>query len=599
MNKFTSIIWSILLLAGVLVGAALWLNMFFTSVQAYRSPVSDTDLSPEPSVSADNNNVVVVLISGLGYDAELNLALPVLSQLKQVGVYAAVESTPPTFSQTAWATLLSGASPETNDAPPVDVPPDKLHLLQVDTLFARAHTARLKTALLGLADWRRMIPRNQLDYTLFVNDAGPESDQAVLEEALALIERDEVDFMLVHFIQLNWAGQTQGGPGSAAYDQAARRIDGYLEQLAAALDLKQATLVIVSDHGQIGFGGHGGPEPEVIWQPLVMVGGGTVPGIYSDIHQTDIAPTLATLMGLAPPGAAQGNILFDMLRLAEDERAAAQITLAAQRVALAQTYVRKIQDETASLPDSASEDVSEDLAGARRAFDNQNPDGAFELALLAQKEADRQMAVARQSRLRSEQWPRLFLTVVILIIWLAMIWRRRRGLHAGSVLIAAVITIALYHALYQLQGHSYTLSSLNAIGYTQLPLDTARRVAVSLLAGGGLMLIFFMLTGEENWITLLGTGYGFCVLVTFVFVSLFLWGYWQNGWRVTWHLPAVEPVFWQISGALEAMSAAVLGLILPWPVMLLSVLVNFLRRHLSRTQPTEASEPGPGPGLRL
>jgi len=375
---------------------------------------------------------------------------------------------------------------------------------------------------------------------------------------------------------------------------AANQIDAYLEQISNALDLNQTTLVIVSDHGQIGSGGYGGVEPDVIWQPLVMVGGNTVPGIYSDIHQTDIAPTLATLMGINPPAAARGRILYEMLKLNEDEQAAAQIRLAEQRVVLAETYIRQIQGEAAALPNS----IIEDLAQAKAAMDNQNSAGAFELALLTQQEADTQMTSARYGQVRRAQWLRLILTAIVVAFFLVTLWRRQ-GLHAGSVLIAAVATLVLYHALYRLQGNSYSISSLHALGFSELAIETARRVAVSLLAGGGLMLIFFMLTSEENWITLLGTGYGFSVLVTFAFAAPFFWGYWQNGWQVTWHLPAVEAVYWQVTGALEAMTSAALGLILPWPIMGLSLFVNLTRRRLNQTRAQDTSESGSLPGLRL
>ena len=594
MKRFTSIGLSILVLAGVMIGTMLWLRTFNASVQTYRSPLNNTDLAPVPSLVAQPNKVIMVLISGLGYDSSLVLELPVLEQLKQVGVFAAVESIPPTFSQTAWATLISGAPPETNDAPPVDLSVEELRLLQVDTLFARAHAAQMQTALLGSVEWRRLIPRNQLDYTLFVNEPGPDGDRDILETALSLIEDNDVDIMLIHFDQINLAGRTQGGPGSPAYLAAASQIDAYLEQLSNALDLNQTALVIVSDHGQIDSGGYGGAEPDVIWQPLVMVGGHTVSGSYSDIRQTDIAPTLATLMGINSPAAAQGRILYEMLHLSEDEQAVAQILLADQRATLAEAYVRQIQGEAATLPDN----IAEDLAQAKVALDNQNPGGAFELAMLTQQEADTQMTVARFSQIRTVQGLRLILTGIIVIFFLMVLWRRQ-GLHAGSVLIAGVATLVLYHALYRLQGNSYSISSLQAIGFSELAVETARRVAVSLLAGGGLMLIFFMLTSEENWITLLGTGYGFSVLVTFAFAAPFFWGYSQNGWQVTWHLPAVETIFWQITGALEAMTAAALGLILPWPIMGLSLFVNLTRRRLSQTRAQDTSESGSLPGLRL
>ncbi|MBN1991427.1 MAG: alkaline phosphatase family protein [Anaerolineae bacterium] len=586
-----SVVLSILALVGIIIGLVFWVTAFRASVQSYRSPLREVDLWPEqPATSTQTSKVVIVLISGLGYDASLTLDLPVLEQLKQIGANAAVQSAPPTFSQIAWATLMSGATPETNDAPPVDMQIEDLRLLEVDTIFARAHAANLKTALLGQADWRRLIPRNHLDYTFFVEEPSPEADQSILEAALSILENEAPELVLIQFSQVDVVAQQQGSTSQAAH-QAAGRIEAYLEQIRAAIDPKHTILAVVSDHGHISSGGHGGDEPAVIWQPFVLVGENVHPGNYSDIHQTDIAPTITALLGVAPPGAARGNILFEMLRLDEYERVVAQLLLAQQRTKLAEAYVSAIKGE-ATLPET----LMADLAQAQTALANNNLDGAFQLALLAQQEADAQMAAARNSRARIEQLPRLVLAGLMIFLGLNVIWRRR-GLHAGSIIMAAMAAIALYHGLYQLQGHSYSLSSV-AGDLTEFPFAVARRVAVSLLAGGGLLLVFLMLTDEANWLTLLGTGYGFSVLVAFVFMLPFFWGYWQNGLVITWHLPSVGPVFWQLSSAFEAMSVAVLGLILPWPIMILSLFINLIRRRLSATR-AQTAEPGPWRGLRL
>jgi hypothetical protein len=599
MKKYTSIGLSILVLVGVIIGMTLWVRAFQASIRSYRSPLREVDLLSQPSALTKTSKVVIVLISGLGYDTSTTLNLPVFEQLKQVGASTPVESVPPTFSHPAWATLISGAPPEINDAPPLDMPFEDLRPLEVDTIFARAHEAHKQTALLGVADWRRLIPRNQLDYTVFVDEPGPDADQIIFQAALPIIEDDNIELVLIHFSQVDFAARNQGGVSGQAYEQATSRVDAYLGQIRATMDLIDGVLVVLADHGHIASGGYGGDEAEVIWQPFIMVGENIVPGDYSGIHQTDIAPTISTLLGLAPPTATQGRILFEMLRLKEYDQAVAQLMLAYQRTTLARAYLSVIKDTSATLPET----LATDLTQAYNSLRNNNIDGAFRLALLAQQEADVQMAMARNSRARAEQLPRFVIAALIILIWLNTMWRQR-GFHAGSIVIAAIVTIALYHLLYRLQGYSYSVSSLSGlIGYSSqnfsgLPLEIAHRIAVSLLAGGGLMLIFLMLTDEEDWVTLLGTGYGFSVLVTFIFILPFFWAYWQNGLVVTWRLPAVGPVFWQISSALEAISAAVLGLILPWPIMSLSLFINLIRRRLSETQ-AQAAEPEALSGLRL
>jgi 2,3-bisphosphoglycerate-independent phosphoglycerate mutase len=586
-KKYISIGLSLLVLAGAIIGTAWWGKTSLTAIQNYRSPLRQAGLSPQPAVAPKSRPVVIVLVSGLGYDDSLALGLPALEQLKQAGATMAVESTPPTYSQTSWATLITGAPPETNDAPPVDLPQAKLHLLEVDTIFARAHQANLQTALLGTAAWRRLIPRNQLDYTYFTEQLGPEADATLMEAALPIIEKGEVELTLLQFNQMDLAGQNSNGPSSDAYRQAALQIDSYLAQISQAMDFSRSVLIVLSDHGHIPDGGHGGNEVEVIWQPLVIIGQGIIPGSYSDIHQTDVAPTVTALLGLAAPAASQGRILFELLRLEERERAATQLGLAQQRLTLAAAYINQIGGEPAPLPEA----LATDLTRAQAAFAANNLSGAFELALLTQQEADAHMLTFRNQRVATRQWLRLVIAGLVMLIWFGGMWRRR-GVHAGSLLIAALLTAGLYHLLYQLQGHSYSVSALR--DFSEWPFDIARRTAVSLLAGGGLVLIFLMLNREEDWLTLLSTGYGFGLLVTFIFALPLFWAYWQNGGSVSWYLPAIVPAFWQITGLLEVMIAAILGLLLPWPIMALNLFVNVTRRRLDESRARAESDALPG-----
>jgi hypothetical protein len=444
----------------------------------------------------------------------------------------------------------------------------------------------LKTALLGAATWRRLIPRNQLDYTYFTAQSGPEADAAIIEAALPVVANNEIKLALVHFSQVDEAGHNFGA-GGEAYRQAAQQVDAYLGQISQAMDLSRSTLIVLADHGHIPDGGHGGNEVEVVWQPLVVIGQSIVPGSYSDIHQTDIAPTIATLLGLGIPTASQGRILFELLRLDERNQALAQLALVEQRLPLAEAYVGQVEGVPATLPEA----IPAGLKRAQSALAAGNISGAFQLALLTQQEADAFMLVTRNRQVVAGQWLRFIIALLILLVWFTVMWRRR-GVQAGSILIAALLTVGLYHLLYQLQGHSYSVSALR--DFSEWPLDIARRTAVSLLAGGGLMLVMLMLAREEDWLTLLSTGYGFGLLVTFIFALPLFWAFWQNGLTVTWHLPAILPAFWQITGLFETMIAAILGILLPWPITVLNLFVNLIRRRLDESRARAKSDALPG-----
>jgi hypothetical protein len=357
--------------------------------------------------------------------------------------------------------------------------------------------------------------------------------------------------------------------------------------------LSQSVLVVLADHGHISDGGHGGNEVEVIWQPMIMMGEKIIPGNYSDIYQTDIAPTLSALLGLAPPRLAQGRVLFEMVHLSQLEQANIQISLARQRIALAEAYIPYLpylQEEASAL----SNQIPTDLIRAETAFIHNNISGALQLALLAQEEADARIASAISTRLKNDRFGRLTVALLITLVWFIGMWRQR-GFHAGSIVIAALVTIALYHTIYQIQGYNYSLSSVR--DFSNFPFEVARRTAVSLLVGGGVILVFLLLTQENDWLTLLGTGYGFGILVTFIFSLPLIWAFWQNGFGADWRLPAVGPAFWQVTGLLEVMTSAILGLLLPWPIMMLNLFVQFIRARLSGSR--SQAESSALPGLRL
>ena len=97
--------------------------------------------------------------------------------------------------------------------------------------------------------------------------------------------------MLIHLDQVDYAGHHEGGPMTHGGMQLQHRVDELLKEIASAMDLNQDTLLVVSDHGQIDRGGHGGQDPIVLLEPFVLVGKGVIPGKYGDIQMVDVAPT--------------------------------------------------------------------------------------------------------------------------------------------------------------------------------------------------------------------------------------------------------------------------------------------------------------------
>lgn len=589
MRRFIPILLAILVLSNAIIAVALWGTEAYFAIQYFRSPIRALELPPQAPLPGQTSRLVIVLVSGLGQANAETLTLPTLAQLQQSGVSMVVNSAPPTYAQTSWATIVTGANAEINDGPPFDKPLPELHPLETDTIFQRAQEANLQTALFASAEWQRMIPPDQLDYAQFATDISPEADNALIEAALPVLEAEQFDLVLIQLNQLRWAVETQGGPASEGYQEAAQRIDAHLNKISQFMNLGPNILVILSDHGYLANGGHGGDEPEITQQPLVMLGGNLLPGEYSTVRQVDIAPTMAVLLGLAPPTAAQGRILFEILRLNDRDRAASQLTLARQRIFLSQAYISVMHGRNIPIPAS----LAEDLARAEMIFANNNINGTFELASLIRDQAEAEMNRTRYDFINQAQGWRLVIMGSLVLLWAITMWQFR-GPYMTVIIFAAVSTVALYHGLYQLQGHSYSLSSIQ--NFAELPLEITRRATVSMFIGGGILLIVLLFSDEGEWLTLLGVGYGFGVLVTFLFALPVFWAFWQNGLAPRWFLPEPLPAFWQITGIFEVAVAATLGLLLPWPIMSLNVFVSLVRYRLYEADKAKA---GTLPGLRL
>lgn len=290
-------------------------TMFVLRVYSAAFNTSDTELAgvpatrsllpPPPRAAGD---VVLIVVDGLGF--EQAMALDELRALRRVGVTRPLMVDFPTFTSPAIVTMVTGLSARDHglrlNGAIEGVP-------GLDTLLASAVDAglavRVRPRQLGLfADLLR--PPAQADVlhgqVAFVADwvwrraaptpAGP--------RALWLVHIDEVDE----------AGHDEGS-ASERYREAARRASRLVTRVAADLDLTRDVLVVVSDHGHLPEGGHGGDEAEVRSALFLAAGAGVAQGsTLSERPMMDLASTLSMLAGIPTPGHNLGLPMLDILR---------------------------------------------------------------------------------------------------------------------------------------------------------------------------------------------------------------------------------------------------------------------------------------------
>jgi hypothetical protein len=125
---------------------------------------------------------------------------------------------------------------------------------------------------------------------------GDEDDQHSLRAAVAALAQGSYQLVVVHFSRADTAAHRYGAH-SPAYGRAVAWYDAAIGQLLERAGA-QTAVVVTSDHGVTAYGGHAGPEPEVLATPLVTWGPGTPRGLIGTIPQRSVSCLVLHALGL-------------------------------------------------------------------------------------------------------------------------------------------------------------------------------------------------------------------------------------------------------------------------------------------------------------
>ncbi len=532
MNRKLLLLLSITACLAIAVVAYFWATGMMDSMYAYRSPLAMQPPAPgAPLDDALTRRVVFVLIDGLRTDTAADpQVMPFLNELRASGAAATAHSGIPSYSAPGYTVLFTGATPELSDGPPINLAYEEYIPWTQDHLFATAHRAGLATAISGFNWFEKMVPQDTVDASYYTPNEDDTADRAVVAAALPWLHDNAHALTLIHLLQVDYAGHHEGGPQDPRWNAAAQRSDDLLREIVGTLDLTQDTVVVTSDHGHIDRGGHGGHEPVVLVEPLVVAGAGVKPGEYGDVQQVDVAPTLAALLGTALPASAQGRVLTDMLDLPAGTEASIEAAAQSQQQGLAAAY-------------SATTGQALDVAAGSDAV------AATQAAITA----------ARTSRATSERLPRLLLALVIVGVLGFVVWRTRSRALAWMVG-AALVYVLIFNLKYAvLDGRSYSLSSVISAGDMIVTIATNAALAVSV---AWLVLLLALRLYRQapavaaqttlNWALLTMALVGLPALLSFVL----------NGAQVSWALPEPATYFLGFLAAMQMLVIAVVGLLL-------------------------------------
>jgi hypothetical protein len=532
MKKSRSIIIGILICLVAMGIAYFWTNSLMNSIYAYRSPLQNTPpKASEPLGKPNTRSFVIVLIDGLRYDTSLKAdVMPFLNQLRSAGAHGLMHSRPPTYSQPGYSAILTGAWPDISDGPAMNLNYDDIPTFTQDNLYSAAYRAGLHTAISSYYWFEKLIPQLTVSASFYTKGEDKTADEQVTEAAIPWLRDGQYQLMLIHLDQVDYAGHYEGGPIDPHWDAAATRADQLLEQIATTMDLTQDTLLVISDHGQIDTGGHGGQDPIVLMEPFVMAGKGVIPGNYGDVQMVDVAPTVASILGTSIPATNQGHPLVAMYDFSLDQVDAINNQLSTQQSQLARLYQEAIGEPVNVV---LSQDI---VTSTQTAMDK-----------------------ARESSLNIQRLPRGIVGfAVIFFLVSAAAWRARP--YYNWMLIGIVCYILVFNIKYLLIDHkTYSLSSVR--GATDLIASTALTTLLALFVAWlvtilGTKIYQFKPRKAAN-LTLTFVLVTLSILVIPVMVNFFV-----NGAIVTWTLPNFLISFLGLIFLIQVMMVAAIGLFL-------------------------------------
>lgn len=257
----------------------------------------------EPIAVETPRRLWVVIVDGLGYDrAE---GLPNLRRVAEEGSSAVLMADFPSYTYPGITTFSTGVTPRFSG---VRLNAEGVHS-SLDSLSKAASRAGWSVAI-SHGGFDPLVPLLGPPHDFKLTDVDTLLGHAPAEHQLAWIYFGDVDAM-----------GHRNGADTTEYKEAAHGADVLVGRLAAELDPTQDALVILSEHGHLDGGGHGGIEPASIRALFVAWGGPFASDtVLAEILMRDVAPTLATAMGIAPPRSAMGRAVAPVFGLAASPR---------------------------------------------------------------------------------------------------------------------------------------------------------------------------------------------------------------------------------------------------------------------------------------
>lgn len=276
------------------------------------------DERPDPAATARTRHVLVVGIDGVRLDVLERVPARRLAEVRAAGFLAPVpvDEDTPTMSGPCWATIATGVRVGKHGVWANDFSGNRLGVFPD---FATRLTRELGRRTFVAAAWDPLVLRrdggplfaapSRLSYVAaeaHTAEAWETADEAVTADAEAVLRRDPVDAAFVYLGAVDETAHLHGC--GARYKAAIANADARLGRLLDAVRSRAGfghedwTFLVVTDHGHVDEGGHGGRSDleRTAWIACCGpdVAAGSAPRRV--LRHVDVAPHVFHALGLEP-----------------------------------------------------------------------------------------------------------------------------------------------------------------------------------------------------------------------------------------------------------------------------------------------------------
>ena len=262
-------------------------------------------------------HVLVIGVDGVRFDLLGRDTTPSIWDLGRAGFLAPViiDEATPTWSGPCWATIVTGTGVAGHGIAGNNLTG---HRLAEHPDFVTVATRAGLATLLAVSGWPPLalaedggplfaeVTRREFVAAAETSVAGwNEADESITELVAGILAEDGPRLSFVYLGAVDIAGHITGA--GAVYRAAVLAADQRVGRLLAAVRSRPAyaqegwTIVVVTDHGHLDQGGHGGREPEVATAWTAAAGPGIRPADPTPVTRQDqIAPLVLAALGWSP-----------------------------------------------------------------------------------------------------------------------------------------------------------------------------------------------------------------------------------------------------------------------------------------------------------